>query len=66
MGLLCRTRKISEGITYTVIRDKQKEYEVTLSINNKTYETTKSLMTNIDKWVQQTIEDITGLNDETY
>ena len=65
MGLLCKTRKVVDGISYTVIQGKQ-EYEVTLSIYNKTYETRKRLLTNVDKWVQQTIEDTIGPNNETY
>jgi len=66
MGLLCRTKKVRDGISYTILQSGQSEFEVSLSIYNKTYETTKSLLTSVDKWVQQTIEDQTRHHNETY
>jgi len=65
MSLLFRTEKVSDGITYTVIRDNN-EYEVTLLIYNKTYETKKSLLTSVEPWVQQTVEENLGDHHETY
>lgn len=59
MGLVCRTQKLSEDISYTVIRDRynRNHFEVSVSIYDTVYETIKNSPSSVDRWIIQTIED---------
>ena len=57
MGMLCRTKKLSQHISYIMIRTDDLNYQISLSIYKDTYETTLSSVSRADKWVRQQVED---------
>ena len=55
MGLLCKTEKIGKDISYIIIKDNEKEFDIILFTHNKTYETKKKTAAGGESWIREQI-----------
>jgi len=64
MTIVCKSEKIADDISYIIIQDEDKQFDITLTAYNTKYKNKTLSSQSAARWIEQTINIIRDNNNE--